>query len=173
MHRKVLPWVLDGIELGDEVLEVGPGPGMTTDWLRHRVKSLECLEKDVSMANSLRSRLANTNVRVERGDATAMPYEDCQFSSVLSFTMLHHIPTPDLQDRFFSEAYRVLESGGVFAGVDSLPSFLMRIFHLGDTMTIVSPDSLNQRLTSVGFKATGVEIGTERYCFSARRPTAA
>ena len=37
LERKLLPWVLKGIDLGDNLLEVGPGPGLTTDFLRTRV----------------------------------------------------------------------------------------------------------------------------------------
>lgn len=169
-HGRILPWALDGIELGNTVLEVGPGPGLTTDWLRDRVKNLECLEKDATLADSLRIRLVNTNVRVQCGDATAMPYKHCRYSSVVSFTMLHHIPTQDMQNCFYAEAYRVLQPGGVFAGVDSLPSLLMRIFHLGDTMMLVNPDSLAQRLELVGFVAPQIEIGSGRFRFSAKRP---
>ena len=36
-HRlgtEILPWSLKGVDLGGEVLELGPGPGLTTDWLR-------------------------------------------------------------------------------------------------------------------------------------------
>ena len=36
VEDELLPWVLDGCELGDDLLEVGPGPGLTTDVLRHR-----------------------------------------------------------------------------------------------------------------------------------------
>ena len=32
----ILPWVLDGLDIGANVLEVGPGPGVTTDLLRGR-----------------------------------------------------------------------------------------------------------------------------------------
>lgn len=169
-HNEVLPWALDGIDLGDDVLEVGPGPGVTTDWLRHRVKRVDCLEIDAAQAGILQRRLAETNVKVRCGDATAMPYRDCQFSAVVSFTMMHHIPTPRLQDRFFADSFRVLSPGGIFAGVDSLPSLLMRLFHFGDTMTLVAPDTLISRLVSAGFTEAHVEAGSNRFRFSARRP---
>ena len=35
-----------------------------------------------------------------------------EFSSVVSFTMLHHVPTVELQDRLFAEAFRVLRPVG-------------------------------------------------------------
>lgn len=168
--NEILPWALDGIDLGDAVLEVGPGPGVTTDWLRRRVKRMECLEIDVVLADSLECRLSATNVSVRCGDATAMPYEGCCFASVISFTMLHHIPTPELQDRLFCEAHRVLRPGGIFAGVDSLPSILMSVFHIRDTLTLVAPDTLAQRLTSAGLIEAQVDIRSGRFRFSARRP---
>ncbi len=31
VEGQILPWALDGIDLGESVLEVGPGPGVTTD----------------------------------------------------------------------------------------------------------------------------------------------
>src|SRR5262245_11658188 len=40
MQSEILPWVTENVDLGEEMLEVGPGPGATTDWLRHRVKRL-------------------------------------------------------------------------------------------------------------------------------------
>jgi SAM-dependent methyltransferase len=169
VQSEILPWALHGINLGDAVLEAGPGPGVTTDWLRHRVKQLDALEIDSKLSNSLQRRFAKTNVIVQCGDATHMPYDDCRFSAVVSFTMLHHIPTPELQDRFFQEACRTLKPGGIFAGVDSLPSVLMRLFHLGDTMTLVSPDTLASRLLSAGFTEPQIHIGSGRFRFSARR----
>ena len=48
--RDELPRVLRGVELGDEVLEVGPGPGLTTDLLRTRVPRLTAIEIDPQLA---------------------------------------------------------------------------------------------------------------------------
>lgn len=170
VENHILPWALHEIDLGETVLEVGPGSGVTTDWLRHRAKRIECLEIDVVLADSLECRSSATNLSVRCGDATAMPYEDCRFTSVVSFTMLHHIPTPELQDRFFCEAHRVLRPGGIFAGADILPSILMSVFHIRDTLTLVAPDTLARRLTSAGFIEAQVDIGSGRFRFSARRP---
>ena len=84
--------------------------------------------------------------------------------------MLHHVPSLALQNELFAEVYRVLRPGGVFAGVDSLPSTLMRIIHLGDTMVAIEPDTLDDRLKSAGFVSIRVELGAGRFRFSARRP---
>ena len=47
---QILPWALDGLELGSNVLEVGPGYGATTDLLQDRVGSLTCVEIDHALA---------------------------------------------------------------------------------------------------------------------------
>ncbi len=75
----------------DEVLEVGPGPGLTTDWLRRQCKSITCIEVDPELAASLDQHAATTNVSVRCGDATAMPYGTRAFSGAVAFTMLHHL----------------------------------------------------------------------------------
>ena len=69
---EILPWALDGIALGEAVLEIGPGHGLTTDWLRQRVKALDCLEIDEALADSLRDRFVESNVMVQHGDASAI-----------------------------------------------------------------------------------------------------
>ena len=85
---------------------------MTTDCLRNRVKNIECLEIDPALANSLGHRLLNSNVHVQQGDATAMPYSDCSFSAVVSFTMLHHVPSLALQNQLFTECIESLGREG-------------------------------------------------------------
>lgn len=171
VEQEILPWSLSGVELGNEVLEVGPGPGLTTDWLRHQCENIACLEIDPVLADSLSDRMANTNVSVQCGDATAMPFPDQAFSGVVSFTMLHHTPSPALQDRLFAEAYRVLRPGGAFAGTDSMKSILMRIFHICDTMVLVDPGTLPARLEAVGFKGVKIAIRAGRFRFLAHRPS--
>jgi len=175
LENKILPWSLRGVDLGDEVLEVGPGPGLTTDWLRRQYKAITSIEVDRELADTLKRRVAGTNVRVQCGDATAMPYGDRTFSGAVAFTMLHHVPSRELQDRVFAEVCRVLRPGGIFAGTDSMPSFLMRIFHIRDTLVLVDPKTLPARLEAAGFEEIMVEEGDGRFRFSARRlsPTCA
>ena len=170
--RDELPWVLRGVELGDDVLEVGPGPGLTTDLLRQRAPRVTAIEIDPRLAGALRQRTLGQGVDVVTGDATAMPFQAARFSAVVSFTMLHHVSSPESQDRLLAEACRVLRPGGVFAGSDSTASFLFRLAHLGDTMILVDPDRLASRLQTAGFTDAQVRRGNRAFAFRAIRPHA-
>jgi SAM-dependent methyltransferase len=92
-----------------------------------------------------------TNVEVVEADATAMPFPDGSFSTVLSFTMLHHVPSVTLQDQLLAEAWRVLRPGGVFAGSDTALGVLLQLAQIGDTMVPVDPAALSHRLKTAGF----------------------
>lgn len=165
-----LPWALAGAELGDRVLELGPGPGLTTDLLRRQVKSLTALELDPALAGPLAARLHDSNARIVVGDATEMPFSDEQFSSVVSFTMLHHISSTALQDRLLAQVWRVLEPGGIFVGSDSRQSWRMRIIHLGDTLLPIDPDAFSTRLEAAHFEVIEIEKNANAFRFHARRP---
>jgi SAM-dependent methyltransferase len=169
VERALVPWALQGVELGDDVLEVGPGPGVTTDLLRARAPHLTALEVDAAASAALARRLAGSGVRVVHGDGAAMPFPDGSFSAVLAFTMLHHVPTPALQDRLLAEARRVLRPGGLFAGFDGTDSPLFRLIHLGDTYTPVDADTFARRLEGAGFADAVVERGRARFRFRAVR----
>jgi SAM-dependent methyltransferase len=147
----VLPRVLSGADLGDRLLEVGPGFGMATDALRTKVDRVTALESDEEYARGLADRLDGTNVEVVVGDATAMRFDDGSFTSAASFTMLHHVPTSALQDDLLAEVARVLRPGGVFLGSDSLDSPGFRAFHEGDICNPVDPESFTTRLRAAGF----------------------
>jgi ubiquinone/menaquinone biosynthesis C-methylase UbiE len=167
-----VPWVLSGTDLGQNVLELGPGPGLTTDLLRRTVQRITAIEVDPKLAQSLSSRLGGGNVEVVTGDATAMPFSDAQFSGGVSFTMLHHVPSPELQDKLLREVWRVLEPGGVFLGSDSRQSLLMRLIHIGDTLVPVDPDSFGVRLEAAGFEVVELEKNSDAFRFHARKPIA-
>lgn len=169
LEISILPFALWEIELGEDVLELGPGPGLTTDFLRNRVPRLTAVELDPRLAQSLSARLAGSNVTVVRGNAAALPFADGSFSCVLALTMLHHVPTPELQDRVLSEVRRVLKFGGVFAGVDSLMSLSMRLLHVGDTLVPLEPATFKGRLEKTGFRDVVAEANHERLRFRARR----
>lgn len=165
-----VPWVLGNADLGANVLEVGPGPGLTTDLLRFSANRLTALELDGGLADALRARLIGNNVEVVRGDATAMPFPDASFTAGVSFTMLHHVPSSELQDRLLREVWRVLVPGGSFVGSDSRQSWLMRVIHIGDTLVLVDPDGFGKRLEAAGFEVVAIEKKKDAFRFHARRP---
>jgi ubiquinone/menaquinone biosynthesis C-methylase UbiE len=170
LKQFVVPWVLDGVNLGDKVLEVGPGPGLTTELLRAKVPHLTAIEIDSKLAEALEAKLRGSNVEVVRGDATAMAFRDAQFSGAVSFTMLHHVPSPALQDKLLREVQRVLAPGGVFTGTDSLMSFGMHLIHIFDTLTPVDPKTFGARLEAVGFENVLVEKNPYAFRFRATKP---
>ena len=167
-----VPWVVSGADLGQDVLELGPGPGLTTDRLLLTARRITAIEIDSKLAESLRSRLRWSNVEVVTGDATAMPFADGQFSGGVSFTMLHHVPSPELQDKLLREVWRVVKPGGVFVGSDSLQSLMMRVIHIGDTLVPVDPDTFGVRLEAAGFEVLELEKSADAFRFYARRPMA-
>jgi SAM-dependent methyltransferase len=171
LQEDVLPAVTSGVDLGAEMLEIGPGPGAATDWLRHRVRALTAVELDPAAAQRLAARFAGGNVEVRTGDATALAGPDESFDAVGSFTMLHHIPTTALQNKVLAQAFRVLRPGGVLVCSDSLPSDALHHFHVGDTYNPVEPSSVLARLQTLGFERIIIAVDAELR-FSARKPTA-
>ncbi len=169
LRDELLPWVLNGGDAGPQVLEIGPGPGLTTELLRGKCARLTAIAIDPVLAASLQRRMKGTNAAVVRGDAASMPFPDATFSGAIALTMLHHVPSPALQDRLLREVHRVLCPGGVFFGSDGLASLPLRLFHIGDTYVPVDPAGFGQRLKSAGFRRVHVETAARRFRFIAVR----
>ncbi len=168
IQDEVLPQATAGVELGADLLELGPGPGAATEWLRHRVSRLIALEQEEEAAARLAERFRGTNVEVVAGDAAALGYPDASFDTVASCTMLHHVPTRAQQDRVLAEAFRVLRPGGAFLGSDSLPSDGLHHFHEGDTYNPVEPAAFLTRLQTAGFGAITLHVA-DNLIFTARK----
>jgi SAM-dependent methyltransferase len=164
VEESIVPWTLDRLDLGADVLELGPGFAATTRVLAGRPGALTALEIDQASARRL-EREFGERIRVVAGDATAMPFPDASYSAVVCFTMLHHVPSPELQDRLFAEAVRVLRPGGVFAGSDSQPSLVMTLIHVRDTLVPVEPDTLAERLYDAGLADVEVSVRPGRVRF--------
>lgn len=169
----ILPWALDGTDLGDEVLEVGPGYGATTDVLSRAVPKLTSVEIDDELAAMLTDRFAGSPiVSIVHGDACDLDYEVGHFSGAACFTMLHHVAPAERQDRLFGEIARVLRPGAPLVASDSLASDELAAAHDGDTYNPVDPASLATRLERAGF--TRVAVRTNEYGWAAvavRAPT--
>jgi ubiquinone/menaquinone biosynthesis C-methylase UbiE len=170
VERELLPWGLSKLELGEDVLEIGPGFGATTKVLSRRPGALTVLELDEGYCERLRRELPE-RVTVVQGDATAMPFDDGRFSAVVCFTMLHHLPSAAAQDRLLGEAARVLAPGGLFAGTDSIgTSLFFRLLHVGDTLVPIAPDGLPARLGAAGLVEQEIGRSERSFRFRARKP---
>jgi SAM-dependent methyltransferase len=170
----VIPWALEDRELGDDVLEVGPGYGATTDVLAESVARLTAVEIDGDLAAMLTERFAdNDRVVIVRGDATELEFPDGRFTGAASFTMLHHVASERAQNSLFAEVCRVLCPGGLFVAGDSLPSPELEALHEGDTYNPIDPAVLPGRLEEAGF--TDVEVKTNPFGWSvtAHKPSTA
>jgi ubiquinone/menaquinone biosynthesis C-methylase UbiE len=162
-ERKLLPWILSGYALGDHVLEVGAGPGATTDELLRRAEWVTSLEYDPSYVAKLAERHKSSRVTVVQGDAAALPFPDHTFSSVIAVLVLHHLRSPEQQNAAFQEFHRVLRPGGMFFAFEIRDGWLQRAGHIHSTFVPVSPASAFARLSVAGFSRIAVDI--ERTAF--------
>ncbi|MGV0716707.1 methyltransferase domain-containing protein [Mycolicibacterium sp. XJ662] len=166
IREVILPWALGETDLGDNVLEVGPGYGATTDVLGAVATRVTSVEIDRELAAMLTSRFADTpSVQIVNGDATQLAFADRTFTGAACFTMLHHVPTVELQDRLFAEVARVLRPGAALVASDSLGSDELAEAHEGDTYNPVDPTSLPDRLAAAGFG--DIEVKTTDYGWAA------
>ncbi len=115
-HRKavVLRWI-DGLALprGSKILEVGCGAGLTVVELAHRGYAVEGLDSSEAMVENALRRASEAGVgdrvRVFRGDAHSLAFEDGRFSLVLAIGVIPWIESPATA---VAEMARVVKPGG-------------------------------------------------------------
>lgn len=169
-RRRLLPWVLQGTDLGEHALELGAGPGAATMELARLAIRVTSLEYDDKFTASLAARAGGKNVCAIRGDASFLPFADKAFSSAIAILMLHHLKSRELQDRAFAEIFRVLRPGGVFLAVEIQDSWLHRAGHIRSTFVPVDPASALTRLTASGFSKGTVDFRSGAFRIRAVRP---
>ena len=157
-RRQLLPWVLQGSELGEHVLELGAGPGAATEELARLAGRVTSLEFDHLFAAKLGARMNGSNAAVIQGDAAVLPFADGTFSSAIAILMLHHLHSTELQDRAFAEIWRVLRPGGIFLAFEIQDGWTHRVGHIRSTFVPVIPASAFARLTTAGFSKVTVDF---------------
>jgi ubiquinone/menaquinone biosynthesis C-methylase UbiE len=164
----LLPWVIGDDDLGERVLEIGAGPGLVTDLLLERTSHVTAVEIDERLATALRERMRGCPVEVVTADATALPLPDDRYSAAACFTMLHHIPTRERQDRALVEIARVLRPGGLLVGTDGEDTPTRRALHVDDVFEPIDPAGFVDRLQRAGFDDPVVDSNGDRFRFRAR-----
>jgi ubiquinone/menaquinone biosynthesis C-methylase UbiE len=167
-REQILPWTLDNADLGDHLLEIGAGAGAATPELRKRVQRVTSLEYD----HALVARLAKTNANggnVVQGDAAVLPFAERTFTSTIAILVLHHLRSPELQDRAFKEVHRVLKPGGHFYAMDIEDGWLNRILHIKSTFVPLQPETIAARLTTAGFPNISLESRSSAFRLHAAR----
>src|SRR5438105_9124628 len=101
VDRSVLSAILDAAELqaDDDVLEVGPGPGVLTAALGERARSVTAVEIDARMVALLEDELAGRpNVGIIRANALTVDLYSLgpRRPTRILATLPCHIPTPSL-----------------------------------------------------------------------------
>ena len=160
MREVILPWALDDTDLGDDVLEVGPGYGATTDVLSQAVPRLTSVEIDDELAAMLTDRFADVpSVEIVNGDATSL----CPTPTTGS-------PAPRVSrccTTFRRSSCRIGCSprspvccgpAPPLVASDSLGSEELKAHHEDDTYNPVDPDTLPDRLAAAGFADVNVRV---------------
>jgi SAM-dependent methyltransferase len=98
-------------EFGDMVLDSGCASGRLYNFLKE--KGVEYFGIDISekFIDAAKKTYPDGNFQVV--DALSLPFTDKYFDKVLSVSVLHHIPSKQLQLQYMKEAFRVLKPGGL------------------------------------------------------------
>ena len=189
-QQRLVPWMLEGSDPGDSALELGAGPGAATPELLRRFSHVTSLEYDATFAAKLSSaakisfaqpqraprrntggamRVAHGSFHVVQGDATQLPFADASFSCAMAILMLHHLGSPELQDRALSEIYRVLQPGGVLLIFEINNGWLQRWIHKRSRFVPMNASTANARLNTAGFARVTVDFLRGGFLLRARR----
>ena len=126
------------------------------------------MDIDPHMTQAAATRLHGfPNASVKTADATAMPFPDDSFDSVVSCLMLHHIID---WERAVAEVARVLRPGGTFVGYDLTRTPLASLFHRldGSPHRLLVPDDFRDRVRTHGLTIKPA-VPAARPCHALRR----
>lgn len=110
--RETVPLLIEAaaIRSGNQVLEIGSGPGHVADMLSKAGASVTGVDFSPEMVEVARNRYPN--IPFKQADAEDLPFEAESFDAVVANFVVHHLARPET---VFREVHRVLKPGGRFA----------------------------------------------------------
>jgi ubiquinone/menaquinone biosynthesis C-methylase UbiE len=110
--RETVPLLMEaaGIRPGNQVLEIGSGPGHVADLLVQAGASVTGVDFSSKMVEVAQSKYPEITFR--QANAEQLPFKAGSFDAVVANFVVHHLARPET---VFREVHRVLKSGGRFA----------------------------------------------------------
>ncbi len=144
---------------GSKVLDVGCGSGALSIEVAKRNPNAEVVGVDLwglSYHNDFSKEICEenarlegvTNVKFEKGDARALPFEDESFDGLCSNYVYHNIPGD--RNKMIKESLRILKKGGTFA-----------IHDLFTKMKYPKLDDLIEELKAEGYEKVELIVTTD------------
>lgn len=138
-------WDALGIGAGQDVLDVGCGPGALTAELVRRLGSehVTAIDPSESFVDACRARHPGVDVRL--GRAEKLPYENARFDAALSQLVLHFVSDPEAAA---GEMRRVVRPGGpVAASVWDLADGMTMLRVFWDAARVIEPSAPDEAET--------------------------
>lgn len=173
LARRMVPWATQGVSLAGSVLEIGGGSGAMAQAIlaAHPRLRLTTTDTDPTMVQAAQQRLAPSAAEARQADATALPFADGSFDTVLSFLMLHHVID---WEQAVTEAARVLRPSGSFVGYDLLSSRTTSLLHVADRSAhrLIALEAFEPALQHAGLDLVRLQVsfGGRVMRFIAQKP---
>ncbi len=182
--REIERWLLDKMEDGDTVLDLGCGTGRYTAIIVDSVRHVTAADMAPAMLDEARKKLGDRNdVAVREEDCFNTSFEEGSFDAVLLANVLHIVSWPEW---VMLEAFRLVRPGGHVLAIDytgkgmsvwaSLKMTLRYLRTWGmppSTGRMLGPVELTDLAQRVGFEveeSTLLGAETKAACLHARKP---
>src|SRR5882672_1262196 len=129
-----MPWLLAGLDLGDDLLNLLAGPAFSVPALQKAATGqITVAQLDQTIGDAV--------------DPTRLPFADNAFTAATTVVALHHIPSAALQDRALAELVRVVRPGGIVAGLNPIDGPHFRRMNTDGASVPIDPLTFAGRLT--------------------------